>query len=163
MNLTRNFATIKVRVRDHPEYKVRTQRGYQPADEKTADVATTPQERLLRAMTAPLPLTAIELTSSASFLARPGDDAQVTLQVHIGGESLTYPKAGDKYLMNGEVAVLILDRSGKIADKFIKAVGASLAPEQLEAAKHDGYRYSGRLSLRPGLFQIRVGVRDLNG
>lgn len=159
----KKFRNLKVRVRDHPDYKVRTQRGYQPAEEKTADVATTPQERLLRAMVAPLPSTNIEVISSASFLANREDDAQVTLQVHIAGGSLTYPKVGDKYLMNGEVALLILDRGGKIADKVIKAVGASFAPDQLDAAKRDGYRYSGRLNLRPGLYQIRVGVRDLNG
>jgi len=159
----KKFRTIRVRVKDHPEYKVRTQKGYQPADAKTANVAATPQERLFQAMISPLPTTAIELTSSATFLARPGDDAQVTLQVHIAGDSLSYPKTGGKYLMNGEVAIAVLDRSGKIANNSVKPIGASFAPDQLEAAKRNGYRYSERLNLRPGLFQIRIGVRDLNG
>ena len=96
---TTKYRNIKVRVKDHAEYKIRTQKGYQPlAPEKDADVAATPQKKLFQAMIAPLPVTAINVTSSANFLALTEDDAQVTLQVHIAGDSLRVSEAGWKVL-----------------------------------------------------------------
>jgi hypothetical protein len=157
------FRNIKVRVRNHPEYHVRTQGGYQPSKETKQEVATTPQQRLFQAMMAPLPAPALGVTSSASFLQRAGDDATVTLQVHFNGDSLEYPQRDQKSELNCEVAVAVLDRSGKISNSIAEAINAAYTTEQLEKAKQKGYRYSKRLTLAPGLYQVRVGVRDVNG
>jgi len=156
------YRSIKVRVKNHPEYSVRTQRGYQPTTEKKLDIAATPQQKLLQAMIAPLPLTSIGVTSSASFLERADDDAKVTLQLHFDGSSLAYPEKDHKSSLNCEIAVVIFDRTGKISNSFAEGINTVFTPEQLEKAKRNGYRYSKRLSLAPGLYQMRVGVRDVN-
>jgi VWFA-related protein len=158
----RKFRNLKVRVRDHPDYKVRIPRGYQPGEAKTTEVAKTAQERLLQAMMEPMPLTAIEVTSSALFLPRKDDEAQVTLQVHFAGDQLTYNQSGENYSMRSEVAVVVLDRSGKMAQQGMRPIGGTFTAAQLEPAKRNGYRYSERLKLRPGFYQIRIGVRDAN-
>ncbi|MDQ3746699.1 MAG: hypothetical protein M3444_20200, partial [Acidobacteriota bacterium] len=36
-----------------------------------------------------------------------------------------------------------------------------LSPAQVEEAKRNGYRYERRLALKPGLYQVRVGVREV--
>ena len=156
------FRNIKVRVRNHPEYKVRTQRGYQPSKEQNTEVASTPQQRLFQAMIAPLPVPALGVTSSASFLERADDDATVTLQVHFNGDLLEYAQRNQKSELNCEVAVAVLDRSGKISNSLAEAINASFTTEQLGKGKQKGYRYSKRLSLAPGLYQVRIGVRDVN-
>ena len=158
----KKFRNIKVRVKNHPEYNIRTQRGYQPLTEKKSEVAITPQQKLLEAMVAPLPLTNIGVTSSADYLERSGDDAQVTLQVHFAGDSFQYPAREEKQALNCEVAIVVFDREGKAANSFSETITAAFTPAQLENARRSGYRYSKRLPLPPGLYQIRIGVRDAN-
>ncbi len=157
------FRTLKVRVKNHPEYHVRTQRGYQLSRESKPDVATTPQQKLYQAMMAPLPTTTLGVTSAANFLERADDNAKVTLQVHFNGDLLEYASKDEKYLLNCEVAIAVLDRSGKTSNSIAETINAAYTPAQLEKAKQNGYRYSKRLSLLPGLYQVRVGVRDVNG
>jgi VWFA-related protein len=157
------FRNIKVRVKNHPEYHVRTQRGYQPSKESKQEIATTPQQKLFQAMIAPLPVTTLGVTSSASFLERADDDAKVTLQIHFNGDLLEYPEQDQKYLLNCEVAVAVLDRSGKISNSGTESITAAFTHDQLKKAKQNGYRYSQRLNVAPGLYQIRIGVRDGNG
>ncbi len=159
----KKYRNIKVRVKDHAEYKIRTQKGYQPlAPEKDADVAATPQKKLFQAMIAPLPVTAINVTSSANFLALADDDAQVTLQVHIAGDSLQYPKQDEKYSLKCEVAITTFDQAGKILATLAETIHTTFTAEQLEMGKQNGYRYSKRFNLAPGLHQVRIGVRDVN-
>jgi hypothetical protein len=150
-----------VRVRNHPDYTVRTQRGYTPPSTEDAEVASSPRQRLVRQMLSPLPATALGVTSSADFLARAGDDAQVTLRVHIDGERLQYEQQGENSVLHCEVAGIVLDRAGKIADNFSESMTATLTPQQLAGARRAGYRYERRLKLPPGLYQVRIGVREL--
>ena len=157
------FRNLKVRVKNHPEYHVRTQRGYQLSKESKQEAATTPQQKLFQAMVAPLPVTTLGVRSAASFLERADDDATVTLQVHFDGHLLEYAQRDQKSELNCEVAVAVIDRSGKISNSVGETIKAVFTPEQLEKAKQKGYRYSKRLGLAPGLYQIRVGVRDVNG
>ena len=159
----KKFRNLKVRVRNHPEYNVRTQRGYQPAKDAAQEVATTPQEKLFQAMISPLPLTTLGVTTAASFLERADDDAQITLQVHLDGKLLQYPMEDQKYLLHCEAAVVIFDHQGKVSTSFADPITAALTSEQLEKGKQNGYRYNKRLKILPGLYQIRLGVRDVNG
>jgi len=159
----KKFRNLTVRVKNHPEYNVRTQRGYQPAKETETEVAVTPQQKLFKAMISPLPVTTLGVTSSASFLERGDDDAQVTLQVHLDGNLLQYPVEDQKYSLHCEAAVVIFDHTGKISTSFADPITAAFTSEQLEKGKLNGYRYNKRLKFAPGLYQIRIGVRDVNG
>jgi hypothetical protein len=124
-------------------------------------VANTPRQKLIQALLAPLPVTTIPVVSSASFLERPGEDEQVSLQVHVSGD-LDYKKKEDKFALSCEVVVVVIDQTGKISGTFAEAVRASFTADQMEKAKRRGYRYGQRLKLGPGLYQIRVGLRDVN-
>lgn len=159
---SKKFRNIKVRLMNHPEYHLRTQRGYQPFEDKVEKAATTPQERLMQAMLKPLPLTNLSVTSSASFLRRASDEDQLTLQVLLGGGALEYQRQPGKYLLKCELVTLIIDHSGKAVSTFAETMSATLTPEQFENAKTRGFRYTRRLDVKPGLYQVRVGVRDLN-
>ena len=156
------FRSIKVRVRNHPEYRVRAQRGYQLTNESSAEIAGTPQQKLFRAMMAPLPLMNIAVTSSANFLARADDDAKVSLDVHFDGRSIEFEQADQKYKLSCEVAVAILDRNGKISEGVAETVTGSFVAGQIEKARRDGFRYTKRIALAPGIYQLRVGVHDVN-
>lgn len=159
----KKFRNITIRLKNHSEYKVRTQKGYLPAKDDADEVATTPQQKLFKAMISPLPLTGLGVTSSANFLQRGDDDAQVTLQIHLDGQSLQYEPHDQKFRLNCEAAVVVFDQSGKIALSFADPIAASFNQEQLEKGKQNGYSYNKRIKLSPGLYQIRLGIRDLNG
>ena len=157
----KKFRNLKVQVKDHPDYKVRTQRGYRFVAAKTADVATTPRQKLMQALLAPLPDTSIPVVSAASFLDRSGEDEQVFLQANISG-NLEYKKKGDAFEFNCEVVVVVIDHSGKIVNTYAEPLRSEFTAAQLEQAKQRGYRYGGRMKLAAGLYQIRVGFRDVN-
>jgi len=156
----KKFRKVSIRVKDHPDYVVRAQKGYFAAEEKKSEVADTPRQKLFQAMLSPLPVTNIPVVSSADFLEREGDDTQATVQVHLDGDGLQYKKQDDSFLVDVEVVISIFDRSGKLSDTIAQSLKARLSDEQAQRARREGFRYSRRLALKPGFYQLRVGVRD---
>ncbi|MEW6209556.1 MAG: VWA domain-containing protein [Acidobacteriota bacterium] len=159
----KKFRNVNVRVRNHPEYKVRAQKGYLPAEEKKTLADLTPRQKLIETMHAPLPVTAIAVDASASYFESSADTSQVSLQVHFDGRALHYKQQGDERALNCEVVGIVYDGAGKSAGNFSDMIRATLTPAQMEQGKQNGYRYDKRMTLRPGLYQIRVGVRDTEG
>jgi VWFA-related protein len=156
------FRKITVRLKNHPEYGVRAQKGYLPPELPKADaVAATPRERMLKEIMAPLPATALDVSAAAYFLEREGDDAQVTLRVHMGGDRLSYAVSGEDRLLRCEVVALFIDKDGTVAHTVAETMTATLTPAQLAEARRIGYRYTRRLNLKPGLYQVRVGMREM--
>lgn len=150
---------IGVRVKGHPEYKVRAQRAYLPLARKAADVAKTPEQQMNRALSSPVPLNAISVAASLDYLDR-DDGAQASLRVFIDGKSLEYREANQRHAIAVEMVSVVLDASGKTVESFNDKIEADLRPERAEQAKQNGYRYTRRLSLKPGLYQARIGVRE---
>jgi VWFA-related protein len=154
------FHRITVRVKDHPEYTVRAQKGYLPLQPAKAETAKTPQQKMVEALSAPLPLAQIEVAASASFLERKEDKAQVSLEVFIDGGSIEHHKENQDQSLALELAGVVLDLKGNTVEKFGDRVEASLRPERVQQAKQNGYRYNRRLKLKPGIYQVRVGARE---
>lgn len=157
------FRKVSIKLRNHPDYEVRTQKGYALFEEEKKIEPKTPREKLFNAMIQPLPVTTIPVTASADFLAYEGDDSQVTVQVHFDAKPLEFKEQDGKYRFACEVAVVVFDPSAKIVDSFAEQIKGVLPPEHLEQAKQNGFRYSARLKLKPGLHQLRIGVRDVEG
>jgi VWFA-related protein len=157
----KKFRNVTIRVKDHPDYVVRAQKGYFAAEEKKTDVADTPRQKLFQAMLSPLPVTSIPIIASAEFLRREGDDTQVSLQVHVDGDALQYQKQGESFLVDGEVVTTIFDRTGKLTDTIAQSLKVTLSGEQARRARREGFRYNKRLALKPDFYQLRVGVRDV--
>ena len=160
----KQFRRLTVRVRNHPEYVVRAQKGYLPAElikAKKDESALSPQGRLVQAMVAPLPVTTIGVAAAADFIENEADHTQVTLRVHIDGDKLDYREQDRHYLFGLEVVTFIYDSAGKRVDSKAETIQGNLLPERLEKVKQYGFNYIKRLALKPGLYQARVGVREL--
>lgn len=157
----KKFRKVSIKLRNYPDYEIRTQKGYALAEEEKPIVAKTPREKLFHSMIQPLAVTSIPVTASADFLVQEGDDSQVTVQVHFDAKPLEFKEQDGKYRFNCEVAVVVFDPSAKIVDSFAEQVKGEMLSEHLEQAKQNGFRYSARLKLMPGLHQLRIGVRDL--
>jgi VWFA-related protein len=160
---SRGFRSIKVRVRNHPEYTVRTVRGFHPADlASTVEDAAgkTPQQRLLQAMEAPLPKTDLGVSARAEFVQTEMDDRHVSLNVYFDGDRFQYREQNQRNVVTLEILYVILDAAGKQVDAISANVEGNLSQERVAQAKTSGYRFSQRLTLKPGAYQARIGVRE---
>ncbi|HKQ08268.1 MAG TPA: VWA domain-containing protein [Blastocatellia bacterium] len=158
----KSFRSINVRVKGHPDYRVRTQSGYLTSDllkEKTA-LPTDPRESLIKTMGEPLAATEIGVDASADFLWLSSDDAQVSVYVFVAARNLGYKEQGQSFVTSFTLLTGVLDSSGRTTNVLQDAVQIRLSREQLDRAREDVYRYTKRLRLERGLYQIRVGVFD---
>ena len=161
-----NYGRFTVRVDDHPEYRIRTQRGYSPTDFFRADGREgerTPEEAFQEAVLAPLPVTNIGVMVRAQFIDTELDDAQVSLHTHIEGDRLPLREAGlgrKGRLLSLEVLTYVIDKDGKSVDGKSQLIRMTLPQEGVELFRQQGLHLRRRLELKPGLYQIRVGVRD---
>lgn len=161
---TKEFRRITVRVKSHPEYNVRAQKGYFTSDLKKAkekEIAQSPQQRLFTAIAEPLPLGNIGVSASADFLEVGTDGEQVTLQALIEGRELNYREQNGRLLLELELAVVVYDRTGKPVKTLTETIRGSLSPQDVAEAKRMGFHYSKRIALKPGLYNIRLGLREV--
>jgi VWFA-related protein len=155
------FHSIIVRIKNHPEYKVRTQRGYQDLESKADPQPASPRQRLAQAMADPLPVTTIPVAVSADYFERENLPGQAYIQYYIDAGAFQYREQDKHYLFDVETVTMIYDRSGKRVHLSTKQANGSFTAERLEVAKRNGYRYSERVTLAPGVYQARVGVLEL--
>ncbi len=156
----KQFRRITLRVKDHPEYKIRTQRGYQPLEATTEEQAATPRQKLVQAMSAPLPVTTIPIAVSADYFERDSLAGQAYIQIYIDAGSLRYREQDKNYAFDLETAITIYDLTGKRVHISTNVANGSFTAERLNLAKRNGYRYTERVSLKPGVYQARVGVLE---
>ncbi len=159
----KKFRKITIKIRNHPEYQVRAQRGYLPADlakKAKEEEAKTPQQRFVSAILSPLPITDIGVSVSPTFVEIPEDNAQVSIRIHIDGKTLTYREENGRHHFETELVTMIFNSDGKRVDLKSENIKGNMAPARLEVAKQNGFSYNRRVPLKPGLYQIRVGVRE---
>jgi VWFA-related protein len=157
------FRRLTVRVKGHPEYSVRAQQGYLPSALNKArkdSAVKTPQQRLAEAAVSPLALADIGVFASADYIETEVDTAQVSLQVFIDGSRVQYQPEGERHKFALEMLSLIFNSSGESVRTDSTSIQSQLIPETMDRAKRQGFRYSRRIELKPGTYQIRIGVRD---
>jgi VWFA-related protein len=157
------FRRITIKVKGHPEYTVRTQKGYLPNDlfkPEKEEIAKTPEQKLFKAIAAPLPVTTLGIAASADYWESDTDKPQAIVQVYIDGDALDYKQQTGRYGLNLEVATAIYDQLGKVVSSTIDTVKGNLQTHRVAMAKQNGYRIVKKVALKPGTYQIRVGVRE---
>jgi VWFA-related protein len=156
----KQFRRISLRVKNHPEYKIRTQRGYQPLEDRTETVPLTPRQKLVQAMGAPLPVTTIPVAVSADYFERENLAGQAYIQIYIDANALRYRQQDQRYFFDLDTAITIYDATGRRVHVSTNVANGSFTPERLEIAKRNGYRYTERVALKPGIYQTRIGILE---
>jgi len=154
---------LTVRIKSHPDYKVRAQQGYIPAifaKANAEEAARTPKERLIRAMVSPLATSGIGIYATADFIETEADDAQVTLQVYIDGAKLQYREEEERRKFELDLLAVVFNSTGSQVTANETAIRSKLLPATYEAGRSAGYRFTTRVPLPPGFYQIRIGVRE---
>jgi hypothetical protein len=162
-NSNRQFRRIAIKVKNHPEYVIRAPKGYysDPPRANPAEGELTPVQQLGKALLEPLPRTAIGVSATADYMEADDDELQVTLTTRIEGDNLQYREENGRHTTELAVVTRIYDSSGKQVHAFDDRVLGNLTPERLILARLNGYRISRRLALKPGIYQARIGVREI--
>jgi len=162
---TKEFRRITVRVKSHPEYEVRAQKGYLASDlkkRKDKELAQSPQQRLFTELAKPLPPTDIGVSASADYIEVGTDAEQVSLQALIDGTDLNYREQNGRLLLELEMAAVVYDRTGKPIRTLTETIKGSLSQQEADEAKRKGFHYSKRIALKPGLYNVRLGMREVS-
>lgn len=159
-NKETQFRRITVRVKGRPEYSVRVPKGYLPVATKKEPPPKSPRQRLFQAVAAPLPLAGLGVAASAGFLEGEDDNAQVSLLVHLDRNTLNAVRHNGRSRFEIEVVAVIYDNQGKPVKTLAYDVNILVRPERLEQAGQNIYHFVHRVALKPGLYQVRVGIRE---
>lgn len=111
-------------------------------------------------MAEPLPVTTIPVAVSADFFERENLPWQAYIQYYIDAGALQYREQDQHYLFDVETVTMIYDRTGKRVHFSTKEAKGSFTSQRLQFAKRNGYRYTERVPLAPGMYQARVGVLE---
>lgn len=166
------FRKIEVRVPAHSGLRVRTASGYyaQAAAAATASgpAAATPEgdaARLLRtALDSSFPLRGLPVDLAADFMGTKEGDVVVVTAVVDAARLDFRPTADGREAAGLDLIGIVVDEAGKAAGQFSDRVELTLSAEAKERAIRNGLTYRKALTVRPGLLQARVAVReDKNG
>lgn len=141
-------------------YRVLTRKGYLARE----DVAPAPpkdeKEELLRAIKSPLAKRDINLDASLFYAGQADNTGRVGIGLAIDPSKLKFETVDDKQVATLDVAGFVYDELGKMRGGFSQTITASLTPAELEQCKLVGIPYGTNTSLPPGVYQIRLAVRD---
>ncbi|MFN7927545.1 MAG: VWA domain-containing protein, partial [Blastocatellia bacterium] len=184
------FRKLEVRVKNHPEYKVRSSKGYFAPDDKAeakavekeqkekaqlaADRAKDPEKaekkeaatRLTRAreaLSSLYPLRGIPVQISASFADTGNGQGYALILSHLDVVGVKFEQRNGLYNATIDVIGTIFDENGKSVDTFNQRLSMNLKQSSYEQTLKAGLVFARCVALKPGLYQVRVAaLRDGN-
>jgi len=126
---------------------------------KRPDGDTTSAE-LREVLDTPLQQSALALAVHAAPFKHTDKEASVALAIEIDGESLRLPSDRASVSNSLEVSFFGINDQGKATEGVRKELGLTLKPEMQQRVKAYGIRLNPRISLTPGRYQLRIGVRE---
>jgi VWFA-related protein len=171
------FREIKVRLPGRPELRVRTRKGYFAPNEKEAEkIAEKPKEKsseriaqearrardeqIRTGLGSLFPLRGIPVELAADFLDLPSQGTVAAITAHIDANGIEFTQKDDFHLATLDLAGIIFDEDGKAAKNFGERVNLQLNQRLFEHALRNGFSYRNLVRLKPGIYQVRLAVRQ---
>jgi VWFA-related protein len=167
------YRTIAVEVVGHPEYTVRARKGYFAPDDKRRVERAAPstaggsvaerqrQAEIKGALSSLVPLADVPLEMAADFVALPPDGPQLVIRAHVDLNGVPFETKGDRRQAELELVGVVYDEAGTVVgDIDGQQTDLDLAPDTYERLLRDGLRFQKTLALKPGLYQVRLVVRE---
>jgi hypothetical protein len=172
---SQNFKRLEVSIPGRTDLSVRVARGFfdtKPQAEKETETAgptepTTPSDNsnskrvetaLISALSAPSARIGIPTLLSVSFVDVPNSGGVMTAAAQITTDVLGYGGDG-KQAAAVDLAGVVLNDQGKQTGSFKTRLNIAQL-SQVAGTKDTPVVYSHKLPLKPGLYQVRVAVRD---
>lgn len=163
------FNHIEASIVGRPDLKVRLRNSYFKTaplpiltTKKKIDKDTTPAENDMRlVIDAPVSQRQIPTELSLNLEQMPGVGTKVHATIQISREFLTFELNDGKLVSDLDIGGIFYDSKGKPVSSFVGRLKIFPVPEgsSLSRTSQAVYRFSAWLP--PGLYQVRVGVRDL--
>jgi VWFA-related protein len=179
------FRKLEVRVKNHPEYKVRSSKGYFATDEKAEAKAAEKEEkervklieereknpekaakkeaavrntRVWEALGSLFPLRGIPVEMSADFVDTGKGTGFALITVHLDVSALKFDQVKGQHVATVEVLGSVFDEKGKPVDNFSQRLNMNLVPATYERVLKSGLVFNRRVALKPGFYQVRVAA-----
>jgi len=170
------FRTIEVRVPGHPDYDVRSRKGYFAPDDRepagqvatgasvasggSADEALREQE-LRSALSSLLPLRGVPVQMAAEFVDVPPGGPQLVVKARIDLAGIPFEAAGERHRNELDMVGVVYDEAGQVVGEVDSyRTDLDLSDTSYEKLLHEGVRYQKSVPVRPGLYQVRLGARE---
>ncbi|MGH9933047.1 MAG: hypothetical protein ACREA9_28015, partial [Pyrinomonadaceae bacterium] len=168
------FRRVEVKVVGRPELTVQVRRGFFEREPETAkatkaekvakarkdtEAVKTPEAELRKVMRAPYPDRDIPLSLSLNYLNTRAKGPLLSTALQVPNEFLSFVPANGKQTAVVTVAGTVFDDKGNAGAAFNNRI--TIEAPSVEATK-DGrdLTYSYPVYVKPGLYHVRVGVRD---
>ena len=111
---------------------------------------------------APVAQTQIPTRLDLRLAQMPGVGTQVAASINIDREALSFDLKDGKQAADLDIGGIFYDDKGKPVDSFVGRLRVFPVPDNAPPEKRKGIIYGFRAWLPPGLYQVRVGIRDVN-
>jgi len=164
------FNHIEVAVTGRPDLTARVRGGYfktaplpiLTTKRKTdKDPAKAREDDMRLVIDAPVSQLQIPTELELSLGQMPGVGTRVTATIDISRESLAFDLNDGKRIADLDIGGIFYDDKGKPLNSFVGRLKIYPLPENSSAAKRAQPVYNFHAWLPPGLYQVRVGVRDM--
>lgn len=163
------FKRIEVSVIGRPDLTVRLRTGYfktaplpilttRKKPDKDPTKAREDDMRLV--IDAPVSQRQIPTELALDLSQMPGVGTRLTASIQINREALTFEPTDGKNLAEVDIGGIFYDDKGKPVSSFVGRLRVFPSPEASASAKQYAV-YNFHAWLAPGLYQVRVGVRDI--
>jgi len=167
------FRRIEVKVVGRPDLTVQVRRGFfdreaetaktakheKPNNEKKADEVKSSEAELRKEMLAPYPTRDIPVSLSLTYLNTAPRGVMLSTALQVANEFLSFVPTNEKYTAVVTVVGAVFDDNGNTGAAFSNRL--TIQAPSLEAIKSgQDVTYGYPVYIKPGLYQVRVGVRD---
>jgi VWFA-related protein len=152
----------KVEIKVKGGFKVLSRRGYLAREETPAPAPTTKREQLLAAIQSPLARRDIDMDAALLYKGKSDGGGDIDVQVLIDPRKLAFTQAGEQRTANYDVSGFVFDQVGKQRGGFDNTVKVVLTADEYNRALKSGLPYLDKVGLPPGIYQVRIAVRDNN-
>lgn len=168
------FHRIEASIKGHPELTVRVRRGFfeaapgpTVARKTTAaapDAVKTSEDELRKALGSVYPKTELETTLALNYMDMPNVGPVVTATMQVRGNTISSEEVdGKKVPATVYVAGALFNDQGKAVDSFQNRLGVTeniTNPQTTTASLPPPLFFTRQFHTPPGLYQVRVAVRD---
>jgi hypothetical protein len=151
---------INVVVKGRPELRVRMRQHYFDFRENEAKpkapTTNTPDDELRRSLGSLYPRRDLPVSVAASFVNTSDKRTALNVSMQLDGQSLSFDESADKQQATVDVLGIAIDDRGQFSS-FKQKVDI---PREVLAKDGRFIKWTQTLPLPPGLYQVRIAVRD---
>jgi|GEM_PF-1421979 len=152
---------IKVAVRNRPDLTVLARKSYLARSEAAKPTSADPKvAEAIEAISSPLARRDIDLRLTALYIDNPQHEPNVTLLLHIDASKLHLIESEGSYHGSLEQIGFVFDAHGATVENFSNTLQLNLQPKTFESARKQGFVATRTINLKPGIYQIRLFVRE---